>query len=473
MARRGATARVNLVKASTGSAAPLVTAKTGARQIAASPLVHAPTPTAQRTSPSLPAPVQVGGEKAAHQGFETQTATVGGTDLSLVQLRNGSYELRDPNGNVRRKYSSGQMAGVTRRGNSGATMDPLDQAAFFRIGGGKTADEKAEEKRQQIRQEKNEDQIAAEKRNNEEWTRRNDIQQQQQIEAEKRSQTQWQERQDAILKQKQDEEARIKQQAEDENNAFNSKYGIDEGTHLSQKDKDDIAAGRSRWGYSAQDQQAIDKINDDIKKDLADGYYNTKDKLFYVGDDGKTHMVHQGDTGFHGQETFTEYDAVRRQADEEIASYKKGVQKNTEERTPEQIYNGAFEINGVKYYSPDGKSLVPIDEGQRNKAAQEARAQERADNQAYRKEEREIAAQNRRQERIDKYEQSIIDNLMKPVGEGDEATPGMSYEEALAEARKRSAAFFAQPTAQPTPAPAAQPTTTSSASNWQNNPLFK
>ena len=468
MARKRATSKAQLIHAQAAPAAQLVTAH-AQTQTASAPTATASAPTASRrrgasVNPALPAPVQVGGEKQHHQGFGTQTATVGGTDLSLHQLRDGSYELRDPNGNVRRRYSGGQMANVTRRGNSGATMDPLDSAAFFRIGGGKTADEKAEEQRQQIRQEKTDDQIAAEKRNNEEWTRRNKIQNQQQIETEGRNQTQWFYRQNEIQRRKQEEEARLKKQAEAENAAFNTKYGIDEGTQLSQKDKDDIAAGRSRWGYSAQDQQSIDDIN----KAFSEGKYDRTKKGYYVGDDGLAHQLKEGDSGHTGQDLITEHDAFRHNADAQIAGFRKGVQKNTDERTAEQIYNGAFEINGVRYYSPDGRSLVPIDEGQKAQAARDARAQERADNQAF-----------RQQERTDKFIDSTVTELMKPKAEiGNDGKPtgeeiaGMTYEDAYAEAVRRSKIRNGQ---QPNPnggAGAGTPPPNPSATDWRNNPLF-
>lgn len=481
MARKRATSKAQLIHAQAAPAAQLVTAH-AQTQTASAPTATASVPTASRrrgasVNPVLPSPVQVGGEKQHHQGFATQTATVGGTDLSLHQLRDGSYELRDPNGNVRRRYSGGQMANVTRRGNSGATMDPLDQAAFFRIGGGQTAEEKEEAKRVRLKKEAEQDEatkkamalkargldideigLGADNVKNigiltGEEAKLNNSDKLYEMRQQKDAQFDLYKRQQEFAnQQKLAEEKRLKKQAEEENAAFNAKYGIDEGTQLSQRDKDDIAAGRSRWGYSAQDQQSIDDIN----KAFSEGKYDKTKKGYYVGDDGLAHQLKEGDSGYTGQDLITEHDAFRRNADAQIAGFRKGVQKNTDERTAEQIYNGAFEINGVRYYSPDGRSLVPIDEGQKAQAARDARAQERADAQQIRAQERADNRADALQKRIDDYEKSVIDKLMTPQGDNEN---GMSFDEALAEARKRSAAFFAQPTAQTTTQPTAQPTT--------------
>lgn len=411
MARRGATARVNLVKASTGSAAPLITAKTGARQIAAAPLVHAPTPTTQRTNPSLPAPVQVGGEKAAHQGFATQTATVGSVDYALEQDGN-NYVLKDAAGNVKRKYSASQMDNIRRRGNSGATMDPLDQAAFFRFSGGKTEREIALEDEQR----KAANAAAADRA-------KQDYAHQLAMEKQAASDKAALERAQATAASRENA-AQIKADAAaKEKELARQAHERELGRAGDMTDEDFAEFQRmggkqyATWGYSPENQAKIDSYEKEWQNMLESGNYSADD-----------------------------LQTMRGEIDARIGNVKKSVNKRT--NTPD--------VDAQPILSQDGRFMWDSSKGANGAWIAAPTDQEKA---------RSDAREARFQERKDKYEQSIIDALMKPkdeIGEDGKATgeqiPGMSYEEALAEARKRSAAFFAQPTAQPTPAPTAQPT---------------
>lgn len=416
MARRGATARVNLVKASTGSAAPLITAKTGARQIAAAPLVHAPTPTLQRTNPSLPAPVQVGGEKQAHEGLAKQTATVGNVDYQLEQDGN-NYVLKDANGNVKRTYSKSQMDAIGRRGTSGATMDALDSAAYFRFSGGKTDEEKAEILRQQIRKEKNEDQIETEKRNNNEWTRRNQITQQAQ---QKRTETEAAGREKA---------AQIKAEADaakEEAARQERERKLGRAGDMTDEDFAEFqrmgGAQYATWGYSPENQAKIDSYEKEWQDMVDSGNYSADD-----------------------------LQTMRGEIDARIGNVKKSVNKRT--NTPDVGEQPIISQDGKFYWDNKAGNWSPLKQEQ-DKAA-----------------DRELQEQIETRKRRESYEQSIITELMKPTTQDDPSKPaekvtipGMSYEDAFKEARRRSDIYYKDrqtgagtPTPTPTPTPA--PTT--------------
>lgn len=160
------------------------------------------------------------------------------------------------------------------------------------------------------------------------------------------------------------------------------------------------------WGYSPENQAKIDSYEKEWQDMLESGEY--------TADDLQT---------------------MRDELDARIENVKKSVNKRT----------NVPDVDAQPIYSQDGRFVWDASKGVNGAwtPAPADRNQERTD-----------AREAKLNERKDKYVQSIIDKLMEPQDKYIEGTnmvnpseklPGMSFEDALKEARRRSDAFFAKP----------------------------
>ena len=247
----------------------------------------------------------------------------------------------------------------------------------------------------------------------EEWDRQNAARQEQQQAAAKQAQeAQIDEEQrrnaeyDRRVKAEQDYKAQQRQAEIDAENAkyeaLNRRHGIAEGTRLSEKDYNDLEAGRSKWGYSRADQQAIDKINNGMDEARRSGDF-TAEELAKAEEDAKARL----------------------------AGFKKRLLPNDQPLTAEQIYNGSIAApDGTRLIS-NGSGLLIAIPGTGPQKEVETPAEKNA----------RVA-----QERKDKWLDAQIASIMKEGGgvDSDGNTIPVSYQDAYDQAMEQMKIRFGE-----------------------------
>ena len=312
------------------------------------PPVKAPSAKATSVTPAA---------QAAQADFARQADGV--NTARIIRNADGGITAESGFGNGAKKYSDEQIKWVMSRGASGGSLSRQDQAVYDRMMYLRA--QQAAQEQQAAQDQKALDAAHAEDERRrrldaEEWDRQNAVRQEQQQAAAKQAQeAQIDEEQrrnaeyDRRVKAEQDYKAQQRQAEIDAENAkyeaLNRRHGIAEGTRLSEKDYNDLEAGRSKWGYSRADQQAIDKIRSDFDAAEKDNLYY-KDRYFVKGKDGRLIPSQQGVDGAD-----TEYNFARKEMEDNIASYRKRLLPNDQPLTAEQIYNGSIA-------APDGTRLI-------------------------------------------------------------------------------------------------------------------
>ena len=304
-------------------------------------------------APSAKAPSATPAARAAQADFARQADGV--NTARIIRNADGGITAESGFGNGTKKYSDEQIKWVMSRGASGGSLSRQDQAVYDRMMWIRANDEAKAQEQKDLDAAHAEDERRR-RLDAEEWDRQNAVRQEQQQAAAKQAQeAQIAEEQrrnaeyDRRVKAEQDYKAQQQQAELDAENAkyeaLNRKYGIAEGTRLSEKDYNDLEAGRSKWGYSRADQQAIDKIRSEFDAAEKDNLYY-KDRYFVKGKDGGLIPSQQGVDGAD-----TEYNFARKEMEDNIASYRKRLLPNDQPLTAEQIYNGSIA-------APDGTRLI-------------------------------------------------------------------------------------------------------------------
>lgn len=329
----------------------------------AAPMVSASLITATAPKTTIPqSQTATPAARAAQTDFARQADGI--NTARIMRNADGGFSAESGFGNGAKKYGNEQIKWIMSRGASGGGLSKQDQAVYDRM-----MYLRAQETAQQ-------QQDAAEKRaldaahaeddrkrrlDAAEWDRQNAVRQEQQQAAAKQAQEaqiaeemRRNEEYDRRTKAEQDYKAQQQQAALDAENAkyeaLNKRYGIAEGTRLTDRDYSDLAAGRSKWGYSRTDQQAIDTIRSDFETADRNNIYS-KDRYF-VNTSGGLKRVDGPDV----EGADTEYNFARKAMEDKIASFRKRLLPNDAEPTAEQIYNGAFT-------APDGTRLIPNGNG--------------------------------------------------------------------------------------------------------------
>ena len=296
--------------------------------------------------PPAKAPSATSAARAAQTLSVTPAARAAQTDFArqadgvntarIIRNGDGSITAESGFGNGAKKYSDEQIKWVMSRGASGGSLSRQDQAVYDRMMYLRA--QQAAQEQQDAQEQKALDAAHAEderkrKLDAAEWDRQQGIRVQQSMDAESRAQEmQIAEEQrrnaeyDRRVKAEQDYKAQQEQKALDAENAkyeaLNRRHGIAEGTRLSEKDYNDLEAGRSKWGYSRADQQAIDKINNGMDEARRSGDF-TAEELAKAEEDAKA----------------------------KLAGFQKRLLPNDQPLTAEQIYNGSIA-------APDGTRLI-------------------------------------------------------------------------------------------------------------------
>lgn len=284
--------------------------------------------------PSVKAPSATPAARAAQTDFARQADGV--NTARIIRNADGGITAESGFGNGAKKYSDEQIKWVMSRGASGGSLSRQDQAVYDRMMYLRA--QQAAQKQQAAQEQKDLDAAHAEDERRrrldaKEWDRQQNVRVQQSMDAESRAQEMQiaeerrrNEEYDRRVKAEQDYKAQQEQKALDAENAkyeaLNRKYGIAEGTRLSEKDYNDLEAGRSKWGYSRADQQAIDKINNGMDEARRSGDF-TADELAKAEEDAKARL----------------------------AGFQKRLLPNDQPLTAEQIYNGSIA-------APDGTRLI-------------------------------------------------------------------------------------------------------------------
>lgn len=244
-------------------------------------------------------------------------------------------------GNTVQRYDPKKIAWIMGRGASGGSLSTADKAIYDRmmyLRAQKTAQEQQAAAEQKALDAAHAEDERKRMLDAAEWDRQNKIRFDQanavrddedlnRRMAERRANEEY----DRRTKSELDYKARQQRAALDAENAkyeeLNKRYGIDAGTRLSEKDYNDLAAGRTKWGYSQRDQADIDKINQSYDDSVRSGSFSAD-----------------------------ELAALRAESDAKIAAYRKGVQSNDQPPTAEQLYNGSFA-------APDGTRLIADGKG--------------------------------------------------------------------------------------------------------------
>lgn len=307
--------------------------------------------------PSVKAPSATPAARAAQTDFARQADGV--NTARIIRNADGGITAESGFGNGAKKYSDEQIKWIMSRGASGGSLSRQDQAVYDRMMYLRA--QKAAQEQQAAQEQKDLDAAHAEderkrKLDAAEWDRQNKVRfdqakavrEDEDLErrlAEDRANEEY----DRRVKAEQDYKAKQQQAALDADNAkyeaLNRRHGIAEGTRLSDKDYNDLEAGRSKWGYSRADQQAIDKIRSEFDAAEKDNLYY-KDRYFVKGKDGGLIPSQQGVDGAD-----TEYNFARKEMEDNIASYRKRLLPNDQPLTAEQIYNGSIA-------APDGTRLI-------------------------------------------------------------------------------------------------------------------
>ena len=303
--------------------------------------------------PPAKAPSATSAARAAQTDFARQADGV--NTARIIRNADGGITAESGFGNGAKKYSDEQIKWVMSRGASGGSLSRQDQAVYDRMMWMRANDAAKAQEQKDLDAAHAEDERKR-KLDAAEWDRQQRIRVQQSMDAESRAQEMQiaEERRrnaeyDRRVKAEQDYKAQQEQKALDAENAkyeaLNRRHGIAEGTRLSEKDYNDLEAGRSKWGYSRTDQQAIDKIRSEFDAAEKDNLYY-KDRYFVKGKDGGLIPSQQGVDGAD-----TEYNFARKEMEDNIASYRKRLLPNDQPLTAEQIYNGSIA-------APDGTRLI-------------------------------------------------------------------------------------------------------------------
>lgn len=284
--------------------------------------------------PPVKAPSVTPAARAAQADFARQADGV--NTARIIRNADGGITAESGFGNGAKKYSDEQIKWVMSRGASGGSLSRQDQAVYDRMMYLRA--QQAAQEQQAAKEQKALDAAHAEDERKRrldaaEWDRQNAVRQEQQQAAAKQAQeAQIDEEQrrnaeyDRRVKAEQDYKAQQQQAELDAENAkyeaLNRRHGIAEGTRLSDKDYNDLEAGRSKWGYSRADQQAIDKINNGMDEARRSGDF-TAEELAKAEEDAKA----------------------------KIAGFQKRLLPNDQPLTAEQIYNGSIA-------APDGTRLI-------------------------------------------------------------------------------------------------------------------
>ena len=397
--------------------------------------------------PSVKAPSATPAARAAQTDFARQADGV--NTARIIRNADGGITAESGFGNGAKKYSDEQIKWVMSRGASGGSLSRQDQAVYDRMM--YLRSQQAAQEQQDAQEQKALDAAHAEDERKrrldaEEWDRQQGVRVQQSMDAESRAQEMQvaeerrrNEEYDRRVKAEQDYKAQQRQAELDAENskyeALNRRHGIAEGTRLSEKDYNDLEAGRSKWGYSRQDQGEIDKIRSEFDAAEKDNLYY-KDRYFVKGKDGGLIPSHQGVDGAD-----TEYNFARKEMEDKIASYRKRLLPNDQPLTAEQIYNGSIPAPDGTRLIADGKGGLSAIPGTGPQREVETPAEKNA----------RVA-----QERKDKWLDSQIASIMKE-GEGKDSdgnTIPVSYRDAYDQAieqmkiRFPSAPSVADPEAQ-------------------------
>lgn len=307
--------------------------------------------------PPAKAPSATPAARAAQTDFARQADGV--NTARIIRNADGGITAESGFGNGAKKYSDEQIKWVMSRGASGGSLSRQDQAVYDRMMYLRA--QQAAQEQQAAQKQKDLDAAHAEDERKRrldaaEWDRQNKVRfdqakavrEDEDLErrlAEDRANEEY----DRRMKAEQDYKAQQRQAEIDAENAkyeaLNRRHGIAEGTRLSEKDYNDLEAGRSKWGYSRTDQQAIDKIRSEFDAAEKNNLYY-KDRYFVKGKDGRLIPSQQGVDGAD-----TEYNFARKEMEDNIASYRKRLLPNDQPLTAEQIYNGSIA-------APDGTRLI-------------------------------------------------------------------------------------------------------------------
>ena len=284
--------------------------------------------------PPVKAPSATPAARAAQTDFARQADGV--NTARIIRNADGGITAESGFGNGAKKYSDEQIKWVMSRGASGGSLSRQDQAVYDRMMYLRA--QQAAQEQQDAKEQKDLDAAHAEDERKrrldaEEWDRQQKVRVQQSMDAESRAQEMQiaeerrrNEEYDRRTKAEQDYKAQQQQAELDAENAkyeaLNRRHGIAEGTRLSEKDYNDLEAGRSKWGYSRADQQAIDKINNGMDEARRSGDF-TAEELAMAEEDAKARL----------------------------AGFQKRLLPNDQPLTAEQIYNGSIA-------APDGTRLI-------------------------------------------------------------------------------------------------------------------
>ena len=284
--------------------------------------------------PPVKAPSATPAARAAQTDFARQADGV--NTARIIRNADGGITAESGFGNGAKKYSDEQIKWVMSRGASGGSLSRQDQAVYDRMMYLRA--QQAAQEQQDAKEQKDLDAAHAEDERKrrldaEEWDRQQKVRVQQSMDAESRAQEMQiaeerrrNEEYDRRTKAEQDYKAQQQQAELDAENAkyeaLNRRHGIAEGTRLSEKDYNDLEAGRSKWGYSRADQQAIDKINNGMDEARRSGDFTAKE-LAMAEEDAKARL----------------------------AGFQKRLLPNDQPLTAEQIYNGSIA-------APDGTRLI-------------------------------------------------------------------------------------------------------------------
>lgn len=397
------------------------------------PLIHAPTPYSRRYYTRFSPATEVGGDKKKDKPAGVAIADKVDVSGKGRTVNDGSGLTQWRVGNKR--FTQAEFGNIMDRGMRGASLN-AEQRAVFEASRKEYEEEQAEKKRlaeeKRVRDIKQAEAIAEEQRRNDEWDRRQKVQNEAQIAEERRrrgyAQEDFDRRQQAIL----DAEKRAADAEAAKYEELNARHGIEKGVRLSAKDYNDLEAGRVVYDYSKQDNDDIRAAAAEIEQRYRNGEYDQAG-----------------------------YEDALRKYHERVSGMKKSIRPNENPPTAEQLYNGAFTAPNGTMLLADGKGGLVAIPGTGPQKEVETLSDKNA-----------RVAQERKDKWLDSRISELLKMTKKVTNEEDELTevPIHTYDTAYQQAMKDMAVRFPAPTssapapqgggsAAPTPAPTAQENT--------------